>query len=73
MAFTDVITGKCYIEEITGGHLSYIDDDPLLVALTKFLQASGKLISYERDEELLEKRKREGSDEEESLIWTGPK
>jgi len=31
------VSGKIYIEEITGGHLEFIDDDSLAAALSDFL------------------------------------
>ena len=37
MCFNDIQTQKTYIEEITGGHLSFIEDDSLAEALTNFL------------------------------------
>lgn len=37
----DTRDGRRYIEEITGGHLEKIDDDPLWHALMQFIDNSG--------------------------------
>ena len=48
MCFLDTRTLKVYIEEITGGHLEFIDDDSLAQALAKFLEEKKvTLINYE--------------------------
>lgn len=39
------LAGKIYIEEITGGHLEYIEDDSLAQGLTDFLTFQGVLSS----------------------------
>lgn len=36
MCFLDGVTQKCYIEEITGGSLKFIEDDNLAFDLAKF-------------------------------------
>ena len=38
MCFCDVSSYQVYIEEITGGHLSFIEDDSLAEALANFLR-----------------------------------
>lgn len=43
MCFADVKTSKLYIEQITGGHLEFIDDDILAKALFDYLEYSGVL------------------------------
>lgn len=42
MYFRSNIDGQTYVEEITGGHLSMIDDDELWFSLTAFLEEKGK-------------------------------
>ena len=37
IAFVDRSTGKCYIEDITGGNLTFIEDDHLAEDLSDFL------------------------------------
>ena len=37
MCFVDTISQKVYIEEISGGHLEFIEDDSLAQALASFL------------------------------------
>lgn len=39
----DKLTSKVYIEECTGGHLQFIEDDLLALELTKFLEEKGCL------------------------------
>lgn len=43
MCMYDLYTQKLYIEEITGGHLEFIQDDALANALAEFLRESGVL------------------------------
>ena len=43
MCFCDLKTQKVYIEEITGGHLEFIDDDSLAEGIAEFLRESGVL------------------------------
>ena len=35
------VTQRCYIEEVTGGTLSFIEDDSLAIALSKFCEEQG--------------------------------
>jgi hypothetical protein len=37
----EALTQQCYIEEITGGHLSFIEDDNLALALAQFCEEKG--------------------------------
>lgn len=39
MYFIDTLTGKTYIEEITGGHLSFVEDENLVEEIEQFLIA----------------------------------
>jgi hypothetical protein len=41
MVFVDNITQKLYIEEITGGHLSFIEDEGLFQELYRFANLKG--------------------------------
>jgi hypothetical protein len=43
MCFVDRSTGKIFIEEITGGHLDFIEDDQLANALSEFCTMHGIL------------------------------
>ena len=43
MCFADKHYGKIYIEEITGGNLSFIKDDSLVESITEFLRERGVL------------------------------
>lgn len=43
MCFIDNLTQKTYIEEISGGHLEFIEDDFLAFELSKFLEEEGVL------------------------------
>jgi hypothetical protein len=38
MLFVDIDTNQCYIEEVTAGHLEFINDDSLALALAKFCE-----------------------------------
>ncbi len=39
MLFVDTQTDRCYIEEVSGGHLEFIEDDALAVDLAKFCES----------------------------------
>jgi len=41
MVFLDTLNNLMYVEEITGGHLTVIDDDPLRQAIVRFVQEKG--------------------------------
>lgn len=41
LCFLDTKTGQVYIEEITGGHLEYIQDESLWEALALFAREKG--------------------------------
>lgn len=41
MCFLDALSQKCYIEEITGGSLTFIEDDNLAFDLAKFCDDKG--------------------------------
>jgi hypothetical protein len=41
MCFFDVLTSKVYIEEISGGHLEFIEDDKLAKELAVFMDEHG--------------------------------
>jgi hypothetical protein len=43
ICFKDTFEEKMYIEEITGGHLQFIDDDALAEGLSDFLRDNGVL------------------------------
>lgn len=43
MCFVKKNTQQCFIEEITGGSLSFIDDDQLATELANFLTEKGLL------------------------------
>jgi hypothetical protein len=43
LCFQDVVTSTTYIEEITGGTLSFIEDDSLAQGLSDFLTLKGVL------------------------------
>lgn len=43
MCFADRVSNQIYIEEITGGHLSRIEDDSLAEALADYLRDKGIL------------------------------
>jgi len=47
ICMVDKVTEQCYIEEITGGHLSFIEDDSLALALAKFCEEQN-IISMNR-------------------------
>lgn len=38
ICMVDTFTQQCYIEEVTGGHLSFIEDDNLAFDLAKFCE-----------------------------------
>lgn len=43
MCVIDQRTGKVYIEEISGGSLEFIEDDPLAQGIRDFLDSEGVL------------------------------
>ena len=47
VCFQDKKTSKVYIEEVSGGSLSFIDDDSLAYDLAKFLEDKG-VTSFKR-------------------------
>lgn len=41
ICFLDALTQQCYVEEITGGQLNFIEEEELATDLTRFLEEKG--------------------------------